>query len=182
MNDFSKSSELLFAILYADDTNIFLEGNSYTKIILELNTELLQIESWLVANRLTLNVSKTHYMIFHRSRIKTVDHDLILNGNVVKRVTSTEFLGIIVDDQLKWKQHIDYFSISNGVRQGGILSPKLFSVYVDDLSDKLVESKVGCSIDNLCMNHVMYADDICFMALSPAALQELINICYDFSV
>ena len=50
------------------------------------------------------------------------------------------------------------------------------------LSDKLVESKVGCSIDNLCMNHVMYADDICLMAPSPAALQELINICYDFSV
>ena len=52
----------------------------------------------------------------------------------------------------------DYFSMSNGVRQGGILSPKLFPVYVDDFSDKLVKSKVGCSIDNLCMNHVMYAD------------------------
>ena len=75
---------------------------------MELNTELLKIESWLGANRLTLNVSKTHYIIFHRSRIKTVDHDLILNGNVVKRVTSTKFLDIIVDDQLKWKQHIDY--------------------------------------------------------------------------
>ena len=89
-------------------TNIFWGGNSYNKIIVELNTELLKVESWLVANRLTLNVSKTHYMIFHRCRIKTVDHDLILNGNVVKRVTSTKFLGITVDDQLKWKQHIDY--------------------------------------------------------------------------
>ena len=75
-----------------------------------------------------------------------------------------------------------YFSISNGVRQGGVLSPKLFSVYVDDLSDKLVGSKIGCSINNLYMNHVMYADDICLMAPSPAALQELINVCYDFSV
>ena len=77
----------------------------------------------------------------------------------------------------------DYFSISNGVRQGRILSPKLFSVDVNDLSDKLARSKVGCSIDNLCMNHVMYmyADDICLMAPSSAALQELINICYDFS-
>ena len=85
---------------------------------------------------------------------------------------------------VKWGRCIsDYFSISNGViRQGGILYPKLFSVYVDDLSDKLVESKVGCSIDNLCMNYVMYADDICLMAPSPAAFQELINICYDFSV
>ena len=76
----------------------------------------------------------------------------------------------------------DYFSISNGVRQGRILSLKLFSVYVDNLSDKIVVSKVGCSIDNVCMNHVMYADDICLMAPSHAALQELINICYDFSV
>ena len=74
------------------------------------------------------------------------------------------------------------FCTSNGVRQGGILSPKLFSVYIDDLSDKLVKCKVGCYIDNLCMNHVMYADDICLMVPSPAALQELIDICYDFSV
>ena len=78
--------------------------------IIRIHICILKIESWLVANRLTLNVSKTHYMIFHRSRIKTVDHEIILNGNVVKRVTSvsTKFLGIIVDDQLKWKQHIDY--------------------------------------------------------------------------
>ena len=79
---------------------------------------------------------------------------------------------------VKWGRCIsDYFSISNGARQDGILSEKLFSVYVlDDLSDKLVTSKVGCSIDSLCMNHVMYADDICLMALSPAALHELISI------
>ena len=76
---------------------------------------------------------------------------------------------------IKWGRCISgFFSISNGVRQGGILS--LFSVYIDDLSDKLVKCKVGCYIDNLCMNHVMYADDICRMAPSPAALQELIDI------
>ena len=76
----------------------------------------------------------------------------------------------------------DYFYVSNGVRQGGILSPKLYSVYVDDLSDYLVKSQIGCQIDNVCVNHVMYADDICLMAPSPAALQKLINICYDFSL
>ena len=38
----------------------------------------------------------------------------------------------------------DYFCISNGVRQGEIISPKLFFVYVDDLSDKLIKSKTGC--------------------------------------
>ena len=84
---------------------------------------------------------------------------------------------------IKWGSCLSgYFSISNGVREGGILSSKLFSVNIDDLSDKLVKCQVGCYIDYLCMNHVMYADDICLMAPSPAALQELIDICYDFSV
>ena len=63
-----------------------------------------------------------------------------------------------------------------------ILSQKLYSVYVDDLSDYLVMSQIGCHIDNVCVNHVMYADDICLMTHSPAALQKLINICFDFSI
>ena len=69
---------------------------------------------------------------------------------------------------------------SNGVREGGILSPKLFSVYIDDLSGELIKCKVGCYINYLCMNYVMYADDICLMAPSTAALQEIINTCCEF--
>ena len=57
---------------------------------------------------------------------------------------------------IEWERSISvFFSLSNGFRQGGILSPKLFSVYIDDLSDKLVRCKVECYINNLCMNHVM---------------------------
>ena len=48
-------------------------------------------------------------------------------------------------------------------------------MYVDDLSDYLVNSQIGCHLDNVCVNHVMYADDICLMAPSPAALQKLID-------
>ena len=58
----------------------------------------------------------------------------------------------------------------------------MYSVYVDDLSDYLVKSQIGCDIDSLYVNHVMYADDICLMAPNPAALQKLINICYDYSM
>ena len=76
----------------------------------------------------------------------------------------------------------DYFYVSNGVRQGGILSSKLYSVYVDDLSEYLVKSLIGCQIDSVCVIQVMYADDICLMAPSPGAFQKLINICYDFSL
>ena len=70
INDFSRASDLLFSILFADDTSVFIEGQSYTGVIETLNKELKNIVSWLNSNKLTLNVKKTHYMIFHRSRIK----------------------------------------------------------------------------------------------------------------
>ena len=80
---------------------------------------------------------------------------------------------------VKWGNCMsDYFYISNVVRQGGILSPKLYSVCIDDFSEYLVKSRqIGCHIDNVCVNHVVHVNDICLMASSRAALQKLINIC-----
>ena len=72
-----------------------------------------------------------------------------------------------------------YFTISNGVRQGGILSPSLFTVYM--VSSLLNTSRIGVHIDDVCINHVFYADDLCLMAPCAIALQELINVCYQYS-
>ena len=74
-----------------------------------------------------------------------------------------------------------YFTISNGVRQGGKLYPLIFAVYMDDLSSLLNTSRIGCHIDDVCINHVFYADDLCLMAPCAIALQELINVCYQYS-
>ena len=74
------------------------------------------------------------------------------------------------------------FTILNGVRQGGILSPKLFSVYMDDLSNMLIRSGVDCYIDNVCINHVFYADDLYLIAPCAIALHELVNICHNYSI
>ena len=68
INDFSRASDLPFSILFADDTSVFIEGQSYTGVIETLNKELKNIVSWLNSNKLTLNIKKTHYMIFHRSK------------------------------------------------------------------------------------------------------------------
>ena len=68
---------------------------------------------------------------------------------------------------MKWgNETSSYFTISNGVRQGGILSPVLFSIYMDNLSVLLSRSGIGCHIDDLCINHVFYADYLCLMALA----------------
>ena len=50
-----------------------------------------------------------------------------------------------------------FFNISNGVRQGGTLSPKQFSVCMDDQTNLLISSGVGCFLNNVCFNHVVYA-------------------------
>ena len=61
---------------------------------------------------------------------------------------------------VRWNNVISSgFGVSNGVRQGGILSPYLFCVYMDDLSIKLNDIKVGCTIGTTLINHLMYADD-----------------------
>ena len=65
------------------------------------------------------------------------------------------------------------FNVSNGVRQGGILSPYLFNVYMDDLSLRLKKNYAGCRIANNIINHLFYADDLVLICPSHRGLQEL---------
>ena len=82
---------------------------------------------------------------------------------------------------IKWgKISSAYFNVSNGVRQGWVLSPKLFAIYVDALD--LTMCKSGCYIDDQCINHVMYADDICLLAPSAIDLQRMLDVCLDFRI
>ena len=60
--------------------------------------------------------------------------------------------------------------------------PKLFSVYVDELSKKLSAAKTGCIINDISINHVFYADDLCMMSASLSGLQKLIDICFEYSL
>ena len=68
------------------------------------------------------------------------------------------------------------FFVFNGVKQGGILSPILFNVYMDQLSVKLNASNIGGG-GGVLVNHLCYADDICLISLSSAGMQQLLNIC-----
>ena len=73
-----------------------------------------------------------------------------------------------------------FFNVSNGVRQGGILSPLLFNVYMDKLSASLLSKRIGCIVGTLIINHLIYADDLVLMAPSAKSLQVLINTCFQY--
>ena len=69
------------------------------------------------------------------------------------------------------------FKVTNGVRQGGVLSPRLFNLYIDGLSTILNRCQIGGSIGGKRINHMLYADDICVISLSSRGLQKLLSYC-----
>ena len=93
MNDIGNVSEFLYTILYADDTCILLNGKDYLNLITFLNVELGKLSIWLRASKLSLNVQKTYYMVFHRAKIK-LDNDvnITMNNDCLKRTNSLKYL------------------------------------------------------------------------------------------
>lgn len=83
---------------------------------------------------------------------------------------------------VRWGNEISStFCVTNGVRQGGILSPYLFNLYFDDLSSGLNEIHCGCVINDVIVNHLMYADDLVLLAPSVSGLQKLVNCCESYA-
>ena len=72
------------------------------------------------------------------------------------------------------------FKVTNGVRQGGILSPYIFNVYVDELSKELKKCNVGCNLNGHLINHIMYADELVLISPSSAGLSQLLRECEKF--
>ena len=71
----------------------------------------------------------------------------------------------------------EYFDVRNGVKQGGVLSPLLFSVYIDGLLTRLKASGLGCYVGNHYCGSLGYADDITLMSPTLNGLKEMLNIC-----
>ena len=69
------------------------------------------------------------------------------------------------------------FNVTNGVRQGGVLSPKLFNLYIDGLSNILNNCTTGGFLCGKRINYMLYADDLGIVILSSAGLQNLLLIC-----
>ena len=84
--------------------------------------------------------------------------------------------------QIRWGRcYSSLFSVTNGVRQGSILSPYFFAVYIDDLSKELNKIKVGCFVGKSFVNHLLFADDLCCFCPSIHGLQRIIDVCHSYA-
>ena len=119
MNDICNVSDIFFAIMYADDTSLVVNGKDLNTLIQLLNTALIDLCTWFKANRLSLNTTKTFYMIFHRTRIKHmsgVANSIVMDNTILVKTSSLKYLGVIVDHKLNWIEHISY--VRNKVSKG----------------------------------------------------------------
>ena len=106
INDMQRATDRLTLVHYADDTTALAVGDSISELCQTVNDELAVVDRWLCANKLSLNIAKTSYMLF--SGISRPNNDSILIRNrVINRVRSAKFLGVILDENLNFKTHVD---------------------------------------------------------------------------
>ena len=113
INDISKASNLGTFILFADDTNIFVHGQSAAEAYEKGNKLLNSIQHYMRLNKLHINMSKCCYIHFkpkfnakHQQTESASDHKLLIDGFPIKRTCQTKFLGVVIDEKLSWEPHI----------------------------------------------------------------------------
>ena len=106
INDLPNISNLAQFILYADDANILISGETIAEVLETLKIVSLSLVSWVKVNGLKLNLKKTHFMIFSKRKVKDTA-EIEIDGTTISRSSEACFLGVIMDDKLTWSKHIE---------------------------------------------------------------------------
>ena len=96
-----------FIRLFADDTFLCAQNKNIMALESEVNTELLKVYNWLASNKLTLNISKSKFMIITNKKNIPV-FEVKVNNDCLDKCDSYKYLGVYIDKDLSWKPHIDY--------------------------------------------------------------------------
>lgn len=109
INDFQNSSSLFDFHLFADDSNLFCEHKITSEFEESMNNELSNVHTWLCANRLSLNIDKSNFVIFHppQKNVQSLNFCLKINDKQLKTEYCIKYLGIMIDANLSWKKHVD---------------------------------------------------------------------------
>ena len=130
VNDLPNSSNVLVPIMLADDTDFIFEHSNINTLFKTVNDELIKINKWFSANKLSLNVGKNKFSLFHKSgkkySIPSHQPTLKINNNGIERVNTMKFLGVLLDNNLSWKEHIKYLENKTAKNVGLMYRTKPF--------------------------------------------------------
>ena len=120
INDLPNCLSFCQSRMYADDTHITYASADLHSMQSSLNHDLSNIHKWLLYNKLTLNSTKTEFMLIgSRQKLSTLSESLVLSiDNIpIKQVSTTKSLGILIDNNMVWHSHIDKLSkkIASGI-------------------------------------------------------------------
>ena len=111
INDLCNSSKAFGIHLFADDTNLFCTHKNMVNLEHLANQNIKNVTDWFNCNKLSLNIDKTNFVIFHLPQKKVAfKMKGIVNSIEIKQVTSIRYLGIHIDGNLNWKEHVQYVS------------------------------------------------------------------------
>lgn len=94
--------------LFADDTNLFVHGKTLSEAFDKANDAVNLLQDWFVVNKLSLNIEKSCYTVFRCDDAVTSTCVIKLGNTNLTPVNCTKYLGIVIDSDLSWKNHIDY--------------------------------------------------------------------------
>ena len=107
INDICNVSSAWDILLFPDDTSIFFSHKVLDSLCLTVNNELVKLTDWFSANKLSINIKKSNYIIFRpRQKRQTFDIKVTLSNRDIIQVKETVFLGVILDEHLTWIPHI----------------------------------------------------------------------------
>ena len=112
VNYLKNSSSVLDPIMFPDDTNLFYTHSNIQKLFLTINEELASINQWFTSSKLSFNAKKTKYSCFHKPSKKDdillMLSKLTISNHVIERQEFIKFLGVVLDENLNWKEHIKH--------------------------------------------------------------------------
>ncbi len=119
---------------------------------------------------------------FDKIRYDVLCDKLIAKGLPLSIVRIIMYMYLNGNAQVRWDGHTsNAFPVNNGVKQGSVISPLLFTLYVDELVDQLRESGFGCKLGVKYVGIQIYADDIFLLSPSLYGLQKMLDICSSYA-
>ena len=111
INDLPSASQFN-TTLFADDTLLMLADKNLDTLETKVNDQIQHVDYWLRKNKLSLNYSKTNFLLINKHPQKKVDENFVirLNDKLLERSSTVKYLGLLIDDTLNWFSHIQHLS------------------------------------------------------------------------